>query len=238
MSCWSHRGSGAGNSPNGKHFRKRRICSPSRMYWHTMTRKSHCIWRVTPRPMVSGLCYHQMENGTGQPAAFASRSLSPAERKYVQLNKEALSIIFGVINDCISTSTEETLQSFQITSHCSIFWERLEAFPPWDQHRSKVGHWHSVLTIITPLATSLEQHMPMPMASVTYRFQTNHQKSSYMKRRWCCSRRLTAPHCELPRSESGWAEILSCLEYVTTSGKVGVPQTKQPCSHTRHAHPS
>jgi hypothetical protein len=31
-----------------------------------------------------------------QPIAFASRSLSPAERKYAQLDKEGLSIVFGV----------------------------------------------------------------------------------------------------------------------------------------------
>ena len=37
-----------------------------------------------------------MPNGTEQSVAYASRSLSPAERRYTQLDKEALSIIFGV----------------------------------------------------------------------------------------------------------------------------------------------
>ena len=37
-----------------------------------------------------------MEDGTEQPIAFASRSLSQAERKYSQLDKEALAIVFGV----------------------------------------------------------------------------------------------------------------------------------------------
>ena len=39
---------------------------------------------------------HKMENGQEKPVAFASRSLAPAERKYSQLDKEALAIVFGV----------------------------------------------------------------------------------------------------------------------------------------------
>ena len=38
---------------------------------------------------------HKLEDGTEYPVAFASRSLSPAE-KYAQLDKEGLAIVFGV----------------------------------------------------------------------------------------------------------------------------------------------
>ena len=39
---------------------------------------------------------HRCEDGSERPIAFASRTLSPAEKRYSQLDKEALTIIFGV----------------------------------------------------------------------------------------------------------------------------------------------
>ena len=39
---------------------------------------------------------HVMPNGEERPIAFASRTLTPAERNYPQLEKEALSIVFGI----------------------------------------------------------------------------------------------------------------------------------------------
>ena len=39
---------------------------------------------------------HLMDDGQERPIAFASRTLSPAEKKYAQLEKEALTIIFAV----------------------------------------------------------------------------------------------------------------------------------------------
>ena len=39
---------------------------------------------------------HRLDDGTDRPIAFTSRSLSAPEKKYSQLDKEALAIIFGI----------------------------------------------------------------------------------------------------------------------------------------------
>lgn len=39
---------------------------------------------------------HQMEDGQERPVAYASQTLTPAEKKYAQLEREGLAIIFGV----------------------------------------------------------------------------------------------------------------------------------------------
>ena len=45
---------------------------------------------------VGSVLSHRMEDGSERPVGFASQTLTKAERKYSQLDKEALAIVFGV----------------------------------------------------------------------------------------------------------------------------------------------
>ena len=45
---------------------------------------------------VGAVLSHRMPNGDERPVSFASRTLTVTEKKYLQLKKEALAIIFGV----------------------------------------------------------------------------------------------------------------------------------------------
>ena len=45
---------------------------------------------------VGAVISHMFSDGTEQPVAFASRTLSPSEQNYSQLEKEALSLVFGI----------------------------------------------------------------------------------------------------------------------------------------------
>jgi len=75
-------------------------------------------------PTGLGACLMHIIDKCEQPIAYASHTLSKAERNYAQVEREALSIIFGVkrlTNSC----TVGTLRWLLTTSHCAnCFWSQ------------------------------------------------------------------------------------------------------------------
>ena len=65
---------------------------------------------------IGAVLSHILEYGTEHPVAYTSRSLSPAEKRYSQLDKEALAIVFGLGNFIVTYLVENSCYAV-ITNH-------------------------------------------------------------------------------------------------------------------------
>ena len=75
---------------------------------------------------VGAVLAHQMKDGSSQPICYASRTLSPTEKKYSQLDKEALSIIVGVTK----------FQQYLFGRHFTLFTDHKPLIYLFHPHRS------------------------------------------------------------------------------------------------------
>ena len=80
-----------------------------------------------------------MEDGSERPVAFASRSLSLAEKKYAQVEKEGLAIVFGVKRfHYYLLSQKFTIRSDHKPS--GTFSVKRVQYLQWPRHVSTGGH--------------------------------------------------------------------------------------------------
>ena len=99
---------------------------------------------------------HVIEDGKERPVAYASQTLTPAEKNYSQIEKEGLAIIFGVKNFTIS-SLVDISQSHPTINPCLTCSAKPKECPRQHHPGSRDGHLLWVL-IITISATNQGLH--------------------------------------------------------------------------------
>jgi len=141
----------------------------SRPFWSSQ--RTHSLMLCLPGAVLS----HRMVDGSEKPIAFA---LSSAEKRYAQLEKEGLAIIFGVKHfhqylygrRFIINSDHKPLKHL---------FSKGRPIPNWHQLAFNAGHISSVPTT-TVWPTAQDQTMPIQIYSVDYLYQKHLPRYHYL----------------------------------------------------------